>query len=378
LSSGAQALTEAELRAEVIRLRPWHIDIEITPEVSTAAFLEAPSEPSTEDAAGIAFHNPREGFLRRLHRVFPNGLEGRSVLDCACNCGAYLFYAKEAGAGRCLGFDLREHWIEQARFLAEHRERPTDDMRFEVCDLYDLPALEPGRFDLTLFLGIFYHLPDPITGLKLAADITDEVLIVNTATKAGFPDGHLLAEQESPTKLMSGKYGLSWLPTGPEVIVRILEWLGFAEARCSVWRHAPRQRHDLDRVEVIAARTPGFLSAWDAAAPAGAGRVREMIETHTPPGATLLAVGPAQELEELTSRRVVPFPLGEAHATARLARLQDEGAHFLLAVGEGIGELSEHGVLAERLEQGRRIVDEAGCRIYALPDRPKERDPGNR
>ena len=378
MSSGAQELTAAELREEVVRLGPWHIDIDITPEVSTAAFLEAPSQPSTEDTSGIAFHNPREGFLRRLHRAFPNGLEGRSVLDCACNCGAYLFYAKEAGAGRCLGFDLREHWIEQARFLAEQRTRPTADMRFEVCDLYDLPALEPGRFDVTLFLGIFYHLPDPITALKLVADITDEVLIVNTATKAGLADGHLVAEQESPTKLMSGKYGLSWLPTGPDVIMRILGWLGFAEARCSVWRHAPRQRGDLDRVEVIAARTPGFFSAWDAAAPAGAGRVREIIETHTPPGATVLAVGPTGELQDLSSRRVVPFPLDSDHATARLAELQGEGARFLLAVGEGIGELSEHGALAERLEEGRRIVDEADCRIYALPERSEARDPGNR
>ncbi len=129
---------------------------------------------------------------------------------------------------------------------------------------------------------------------------------------------------------------------------------------------------------MIAARTPGFFSAWDAAAPAGAGRVREIIETHTPPGATVLAVGPTGELEDLSSRRVVPFPLDSDHATARLAELQGEGARFLLAVGEGIGELSEHGALAERLEEGRRIVDEADCRIYALPDRSEARDPGNR
>jgi tRNA (mo5U34)-methyltransferase len=370
MTTHGRALTVAELRDEVIRLGPWHMDVEITPEISTAAFLEGAPDRYTGDAAGITFHNPREGFLRRLHRAFPNGLEGRSILDCACNCGAYLFFAKEAGAGRCLGFDLREHWIDQARFLTEHRERPTDGMRFEVCDLYDLPALDPGRFDVSLFLGIFYHLPDPITGLKLVADMTDEVLIVNTATKAGFPDGHLVAEQESPTKLMSGKYGLSWFPTGPEVLMRVLAWLGFAEARCSVWRHAPKQRDDLDRMEVIAARTPGFFSAWDAAAPAGAGRVRELIETHTPPGTTLPTMGPIAELGDLKGRTVVPFPLDD-DATARLARLQDEGARFLVAFGEGIGELSDDAELAQRLEEGRRVVDEPECRIYALEARDR-------
>lgn len=361
-----RALTTTELREEVIRLGPWHIDMEITPELSTAAFLEAPEGTYAEaEAASITFHNPHDGFLRRLHRAFPNGLEGRSVLDCACNCGAYLFYAKEAGAGRCLGFDLREHWIRQARFLAEHRERPSDDMRFEVSDLYDLPALEQGRFDVTLFLGIFYHLPDPITGLKLAADLTDEVLILNTATKAGFADGLLVPEPESPTKPMSGKYGLCWFPTGPQVVAQVLRWLGFAEIRCSVWRHAPRQRNDLDRLEVIAARTPGFFSAWDAATPAGPDRVREMVETHVPPGATVLAVGPIDDLGDPKGRRIVPFSL-DADALTQLERRRDEGARFVLAVGDGIGELRRNAALADRLQEGRLLVDEPGCRVYAL------------
>ena len=372
MKSLGRAMTSRELRDEVIRLGPWHIEIEITPEVSTAVYLEAPPVAYAEEASKIAFHNPREGFLRRLHRAFPDGLEGRSVLDCACNCGAFLFYAKEAGAGRCLGFDVREHWINQARFLAEHRERPAGDMRFEVSDLYDLPLLEPGRFDLTLFLGIFYHLPDPVTGLKIAADLTDEVLIVNTATKAGFADGLLVPDHESPTRLMSGTYGLNWFPTGPEVLAGILRWLGFAEVRCSVWRHAPRQREELDRLEVIASRTPGFFETWDAARPSGAEGVREMIETHTPPGATVLTLGAGEELAELRSRQLLPFALGgvddpsDGSDLARLERLQSEGAGFLVAMGDGIAQLAAEPALTARLEAGRRLVDERDCRIYAL------------
>ena len=56
-------------------------------------------------------------------------------------------------------------------------------------DLYDLPerGLEP--FDLTIFKGIFYHLPDPVRGLKIAADLTKEALILDTNARAGMPDG---------------------------------------------------------------------------------------------------------------------------------------------------------------------------------------------
>src|SRR5436309_1828615 len=170
------AESPADLRAEVIRLGPWHIEVEITPELTTRAFLEASEGTYPESFGALSFYSPRDGFVRKLLRVFPDGLEGRSVLDCACNCGAYLFWAKELGAGECLGFDAREHWIEQARFLAKHRTGPGDDIRFEVCDLYDLPKLGLETFDVTLFNGIFYHLPDPVAGMKIAADLTRELL----------------------------------------------------------------------------------------------------------------------------------------------------------------------------------------------------------
>jgi SAM-dependent methyltransferase len=366
MTTAGRALTSDELREEVIRLGPWHIDIEITPEVSSAAFLDAPPGTYPEDASRITFHNPHDGFLRRIHRAFPGGLEGRSVLDCACNCGAYLFYAKEAGAGRCFGFDIREHWIRQARFLAEHREQPSDDMRFEVVDLYDLPSRAPGRFDLTLFLGIFYHLPDPVTGLKMAADLTNEVLILNTATKAGLADGSLIPEQESLTRSMSGAYGLCWYPTGPEVLIPILRWLGFAEFRCSIWRHAPRQRADLDRLELIAARTPGFFASWDAATPPGPDRLRELVEAHTRPGATVLVIGDFEQLAEVNGRETIPFSASADDAVAALELRRAAGAQFVLVLGEALSELSAHAALAERLEQGRRVVDREECRLYVL------------
>jgi tRNA (mo5U34)-methyltransferase len=365
-----RALSDGELRAEIVRLGPWHIDVEIRPGVSTAAFRDAPPGTySEEEASSITFHNPHDGFLRRLYRAFPDGLEGRSVLDCACNCGAYLFYAKEAGAGRCLGFDVREHWIRQARFLAEHRDRPSDDTHFEVVDLYDLPALGPGRFDLTLFLGIFYHLPDPVTGLKIAADLTDEVLILNTATRAEHPDGLLVPEQESAARLMSGTYGLAWLPTGPRVLMRILNWLGFPEMRCSIWRHAPRQRPDLDRVEVIAARTPGFFTDFDAVTPPGMTRIGEMVSTRTRPRSKVLVAGHS-DVGPVPDREItyVDVPIGRDVA-ASIEQLASQDAAYLVVTGNALDAIKADRGTASRLERRPpRVVDDPGCRIYSLSE----------
>ena len=145
MSAGPGTLSAEELRAEVIRLGPWHIEVEITPEVTTAVSLEAPPGTYPDDRpARSASRSGTRASWSACGAIFPRGLEGRSVMDCACNCGAYLFWSKELGAGECFGFDAREHWIAQARFLAEHRTEPSDGIRFEVCDLYDLPQVAPA------------------------------------------------------------------------------------------------------------------------------------------------------------------------------------------------------------------------------------------
>jgi hypothetical protein len=84
------------------------------------------------DAHGsVPLINPVE--LRPLlERLYPSGLAGKRFLDCACNAGGYSFVANELGA-TCFGFDVRAHWIEQARFLAQHFGKEDDALRFDVC-----------------------------------------------------------------------------------------------------------------------------------------------------------------------------------------------------------------------------------------------------
>jgi tRNA (mo5U34)-methyltransferase len=237
----------AALAEEIVRLGPWHVEVEVTPGVSTRAWA---------DVVGETITAPREPFQALMNSIYPGGLQGRSILDCGCNAGGYLFWCKELGAGQCFGFDAREHWIEQARFLLRHRGEP--DIHFEVSDLYSLPELEP--FDITIFSGLFYHLPDPITGLKIAADLTKELIIVVTATKSGEPDGRLYMELESTESPLSGIYGLNWRPTGPNVMHRILRSLGFPEVRV-LWvkEQAKGAPADHGWMGIAASRTPGLL-----------------------------------------------------------------------------------------------------------------------
>jgi hypothetical protein len=174
-----------------------------------------------------------------------------------------LFAAKDLGAGKCIGFDVREHWIEQAHFLLAQREPKLDDVRFETRDLYELPELSLDQFDVTIFAGIFYHLPNPIAGLRIAADLTKELIIVNSSVLSGRDDGFLAAATEGTESPVSGVYGLSWLPTGPAAVGAILKWRGFVHTRVAAWDDEQPPRAGWGRLEMMGARAAGLLDALD-------------------------------------------------------------------------------------------------------------------
>lgn len=256
----ATAPTPDDLRAEIRRLAPWHQDLEIAPGIRTGE--RAPDDDPDPLGVGDPGILQPDHILRMLLRdVLPAGFEGRSLLDCGCNAGGYLFAAKSMGAGRCFGFDAREHWLNQARFLARHL--PAEDIEFAQLDLLALRALAQERnlepFDITFFFGLFYHLPDPIAGLRIAADLTKELLILNTAADPKLKGNALTLNMESETALMSGVHRLAWMPTSPQVLEEILHWCGFPHTRVHYVRSAPR----FPRIQVLAARDARMFAHYD-------------------------------------------------------------------------------------------------------------------
>ena len=167
-------MTSESLIEQLRALAPWHMSVRLTPELRTIHGNRG-ARDAAEHLIGVI--DPAE--LRPLLAwLYPHGLDGKRFLDCACNAGGYSLLASDLGA-YSFGFDVREHWIEQARFLKQHFGKSDDQVRFEVCDLLEIAEqLGSERFDICLFKGIFYHLPDPMAALKTVADRTDEVLIL--------------------------------------------------------------------------------------------------------------------------------------------------------------------------------------------------------
>lgn len=251
--------TADELRAEIRRLGPWHHDMEIAPGVRTGEPVPPGTYPKELGKATVI--RPDDPVDALIPRLYPDGMAGRSMLDCACNAGGFLFATQRHGGGRGFGFDVREHWIEQARFLSRHL--PSENLQFEVRDLMSLPELGLQPFDMTLFAGILYHLPDPLAGLRIAADLTREVLIVNTDALPAHFDG-LVLSLESTTHVMSGVHRLAWLPTSERTIREMLAWCGFPHARLLFDRPATLGRR---RIAVVAAREASTFAHYDSLMP---------------------------------------------------------------------------------------------------------------
>src|SRR3954470_23602341 len=102
-------MTARRLREAIAALGPWAIDVPVTGAVSTGQCPPRSHDPASPPPILVS---PRKTWQRQISAIYPDGLGGRSLLDCGCNCGGYCFFAKELGAGRVYGFDARERWIE--------------------------------------------------------------------------------------------------------------------------------------------------------------------------------------------------------------------------------------------------------------------------
>ncbi len=100
---------------------------------------------------------------RHFKDAIPQDLTGMTVLDVGCNGGFYSIEMKRRGASRVLGIDHDEQYLDQARYAAEVTGL---DISFERLSVYEVPKLRE-RFDVVLFMGVFYHLRHPLLALDL-------------------------------------------------------------------------------------------------------------------------------------------------------------------------------------------------------------------
>lgn len=205
-------MNREDLLDGIRRLEPWFHCIELAPGVLT----------KTESVAGEPADHPRETW-DIIKNCLPDDLSGKSVLDVGCNAGFYSVAAKRRNAGRVLGVDAMRREIMQADFV---RRALGLEIEFRPLSVYDLSVSSVGRFDVTLALGLIYHLKHLVLGLEKLAQVTKDTLIVETAL---LPKRSKLIGSASRQEYVVGGlrrplHTIGWIENPPEVAESAYNW----------------------------------------------------------------------------------------------------------------------------------------------------------
>jgi 2-polyprenyl-3-methyl-5-hydroxy-6-metoxy-1,4-benzoquinol methylase len=170
----AEAMDRDELQAEIERLAPWHHNVELPGGLSTyvaGAERRPLDRRRLSDLVGYVWPP--------LLDACGGSLEGKRVLDVACNCGGFSLEAVESGAAYVLGIDVTPKYIEQANTLK--RALSVDNADFELLSIEELDPERIGTFDVVLNFGILYHLENPVLAMKRLSAVSGDVMVVETA-----------------------------------------------------------------------------------------------------------------------------------------------------------------------------------------------------
>jgi tRNA (mo5U34)-methyltransferase len=172
---------------------------------------------------------------REIASHLPADLTGWRALDIGCNAGFYAIELARRGA-HVVALDKDPHFLRQARWAID-RCGVAERIEVRTGQVYDL-ARWAERFDLVLFLGVFYHLRYPLLGLDLVAERVNRLLLFQTLTMPDdgvvetpedqdFHDRRALAEPGWPKmafieKKLAGDVTNWWAPNhaGVEAMLR--------------------------------------------------------------------------------------------------------------------------------------------------------------
>lgn len=164
------AVTPAEIRRGIEELGPWFYRFEFGAGLETT-----PAIPSSV----VGIFDTRLRMVRSaVDAHFRDRVHDIECLDIGCHEGFYSLAMAACGVKKVIGVDAREENLRRARFVA--RAMGAERIEFRQGRVETL-ARETGRtFELTLFLGLLYHVEDPMLCLRQVAAVTSELCLIET------------------------------------------------------------------------------------------------------------------------------------------------------------------------------------------------------
>lgn len=112
---------------------------------------------------------------RVLKVVYGDAIAGKSIADLGCLEGGYTVEFSRMGM-QATGIEVRQSNIENC--LHVHKNAGLPNLAFAKNDVWNLA--EYGRFDAMFCCGLLYHLDQPAKFIRLMAEQTRDVIMINT------------------------------------------------------------------------------------------------------------------------------------------------------------------------------------------------------
>ena len=148
-------------------------------------FANGAGTAAPSDVVNAIHHTRAELIFPLLDDIFGGEWERLRCLDLACHQGWFTTQLAARNAGSVLGMDIRARHIEMATVVADMTG--LGNVQFRERSIFDVTPQTDGTYDLTLLLGLLYHLDDPLRALKIARQVTRRLCVIETQVARATP-----------------------------------------------------------------------------------------------------------------------------------------------------------------------------------------------
>ena len=222
-------------------------------------------------------------------------LRGKTVLDIGPMDGFYSFEAERRGAKRVVAVDYYSWSLDLAKhfeYMKECKERGVEQkpdqetpnwrpselpgkrgfdtahkalgskVESVVADYMSLDPLKMGVFDVVLYMGVLYHMQDPLAAMKQVAALTGEVAIIETEAEVVPGYEHLALCEFFETNELNSDMSNWWAPN-QKALLGLCRAAGFRRVEVIVGAPAAnRPRAGISRTRAEVQRYRAIVHAF--------------------------------------------------------------------------------------------------------------------
>jgi tRNA (mo5U34)-methyltransferase len=117
---------------------------------------------------------PEHAQVDHIHKAFRDvDFSGKKVLDIGCWDGLWSFEAEKRGAAEVYSIDLVSQRDEDVtNYQLAHSILNSRARYFPTVSVYDVHQLGVADFDVVIYMGVFYHIKDPLLALARLRQVT--------------------------------------------------------------------------------------------------------------------------------------------------------------------------------------------------------------